>query len=107
VAERDEYLLGTDAEELERLRFQHEVWARAGQELFERAGLGAGDVVFDLGCGPGFTSLDLARRVLPGGRVSRRLGSRWFRAARPQMLVQSGSSCSRRGASVARDALRS
>ena len=67
--ERDEYILGTDREELERLGFQHKAWVKEAYELFERAGLGAGDVVLDLGCGPGLTTLELAHVVGPGGRV--------------------------------------
>ncbi|MSR62832.1 MAG: methyltransferase domain-containing protein [Planctomycetes bacterium] len=69
VEECDEYILGTDALELERLRFQHQVWVRAAYELFERAQLGAGQTVLDLGCGPGFTTFELAHVVGPSGRV--------------------------------------
>ncbi len=67
--ETDEYILGTDPVELERLRFQHQAWVRQAYELFERAGLGAGQRVLDLGCGPGFTSLELAHVVGATGRV--------------------------------------
>ncbi|MBM5807173.1 MAG: methyltransferase domain-containing protein [Cyanobacteria bacterium M_surface_10_m2_179] len=63
------YLLGTHAEELERLRFQHELWLPAAQAAWQRAGLKAGCSVLDVGAGPGFAALDLARRVGPGGRV--------------------------------------
>ncbi len=73
-----EYILGTDREELERLRFQHQVWVKEAYVLWERAGIKAGDVVLDLGCGPGFTSFELAWVVGPEGRVIARDQSRPF-----------------------------
>src|SRR5262245_16447147 len=77
--EADEYILGTDAEELDRLRFQHQVWVKEAYELFERAGFGAGASVLDLGCGPGFTTLELAHVVGPHGRViARDLSARFL-----------------------------
>jgi SAM-dependent methyltransferase len=65
----DEYILGTDREELDRLRFQHEAWVQQAHGLFEVAGLHAGQTVLDLGCGPGYTTLELATVVGAGGRV--------------------------------------
>jgi SAM-dependent methyltransferase len=69
MAEEREYVLGTHDDELLRLGFQHRVWSAATFALWERAGLGAGQAVLDLGCGPGFAALDLARWVGPTGRV--------------------------------------
>jgi SAM-dependent methyltransferase len=63
------YVLGTHEAELERLRFQHQLWLPMAQEAWERAGLKAGERVLDLGSGPGFAAIDLAQRVGPGGRV--------------------------------------
>jgi len=54
---------------LQRLGEQHHVWQEENQRLLDRAGFGQGATLVDLGCGPGFTTLDLARRVGPGGRV--------------------------------------
>jgi ubiquinone/menaquinone biosynthesis C-methylase UbiE len=63
------YLLGTHAEELERLRFQHDLWRPQALAAWQRAGLAPGDRVLDVGAGPGFAALDLARLVGPKGRV--------------------------------------
>jgi SAM-dependent methyltransferase len=63
------YVLGTEPEEQERLQLQHELWRPAAIAAWERAGLGPGQRVLDLGAGPGFCALDLARIVGPGGRV--------------------------------------
>jgi ubiquinone/menaquinone biosynthesis C-methylase UbiE len=69
TTETDEYILGTDREELERLRLQHAVWTEAQHELMDAGRLRAGERVLDLGCGPGFTSFELAQRVGPTGKV--------------------------------------
>jgi len=63
------HLLGTHTEELERLRFQHELWLPAARAALQRAGLGEGMRVLDVGAGPGFAAMDLARIVGPTGRV--------------------------------------
>ena len=65
----DDYLLGTRDEELERLGFQHRVWAEEAFASWRRAGFGYGSTVVDVGCGPGFASIDLAHLVGPQGHV--------------------------------------
>jgi ubiquinone/menaquinone biosynthesis C-methylase UbiE len=67
--EENEYILGTHRAEIERLRVQHTTWVEQSYRLFRRARLGAGQTVADLGCGPGFTTLELTRCVGPEGRV--------------------------------------
>ncbi len=63
------YLLGTDDVEIRRLAFQHRAWGAQAFSLWERAGFRRGATLLDLGCGPGFATVDLAHLVGPGGRV--------------------------------------
>jgi len=63
------YPLGTSEAELERLRFQHEVWGGRTRAFLDRIGVKPGARVLDLGCGPGFVSFELAERVGPRGEV--------------------------------------
>lgn len=63
------YPLGTDPAELERLRFQHGVWAGVTDEFLAALALREGSRVVDLGCGPGFVAYELARRVGARGEV--------------------------------------
>lgn len=65
----EEYILGTNDEELVRLGFQHRVWAELAFGLWERAGFAPGQTILDVGCGPGYATLDLASLVGPNGRV--------------------------------------
>ena len=72
MSQRDttgEYVLGTDEIERQRLGLQHRLWSAAAHDLWERISLRPGMTVLDLGCGPGFTTCDLARIVGPTGRV--------------------------------------
>ena len=64
-----EYVLGTNDEEVCRLELQHKVWRERMLDCWHRAGIGPGQSVIDLGCGPGFASLDLAKIVGPAGQV--------------------------------------
>ena len=67
--EEREYVLGTNDEELMRLGFQHRVWGAQAFALWERAGFAPSQTIVDVGCGPGFATLDLARLVGPKGYV--------------------------------------
>ena len=67
--EADEYRFGYTHEEIERLRYQHRVWARENQRFISRAGFSAGATLVDLGCGPGYTTFDLAQIVGEDGNV--------------------------------------
>lgn len=66
----NEYVLGTDEDELNRLRRQHELWVLQAHALWGRMGLRSDHKVLDLGCGPGFTTLELARYLGPRSRIT-------------------------------------
>ena len=53
------YPLGTNVQELERLRFQHAVWGGVTRAFLDRIGVARGWRCLDLGCGPGFVVEDL------------------------------------------------
>ena len=64
-----DYFIGVNAAEVDRLRAQHEAWRPETEQLWQVAGFGSSRSVLDLGCGPGFTTLDLARTLQPGSEV--------------------------------------
>jgi SAM-dependent methyltransferase len=70
VKRKDDYVLGTHDEEIARLGLQHRVWRPLAVETWRRAGFGAGQHLLDVGCGPGYASLDLADLVGAEGRVT-------------------------------------
>ena len=63
------YVLGTHSAELQRLGRQHRFWREECRSGLQRAGFSPGDRLLDLGCGPGFCSLELAELVGPSGQV--------------------------------------
>ncbi|HEX7088528.1 MAG TPA: methyltransferase domain-containing protein [Longimicrobiales bacterium] len=69
MSEEREYLLGTHDEEVARLGLQHRVWRPRALDAWRRAGFTVGQTLLDVGCGPGYATLDLAEIVGPGGRV--------------------------------------
>lgn len=64
-----DYFIGVNASEIDRLRHQHEAWRPETELLWKEAGFGSCGSIVDLGSGPGFTSLDLARTVGNGGEI--------------------------------------
>ena len=64
------YLLGVNHTELERLRFQHQVWKQNTDSFFDRLKIKRGWKCLDVGAGPGFVSTDLRQRVGPKGEVT-------------------------------------
>ena len=63
------YVLGSHAEERARLERQHQIWRPEMLAGWDRAGFSPGQRLLDVGCGPGFASLDLAERVGAHGQV--------------------------------------
>jgi SAM-dependent methyltransferase len=66
--ERD-YVLGTHDEEIARLGLQHNVWRPRALAAWQRAGFTVGQTILDIGCGPGYATLDLADLVGSSGHV--------------------------------------
>lgn len=64
-----DYVLGTHDAEIGRLHLQHGIWRALMLDCWQRAGIGAGQRVIDIGCGPGFASVDLATCVGINGEV--------------------------------------
>ena len=67
--ETDGYRFGYSHDEIERLRYQHQIWAEDNKRFISRSGFSTGDTLVDLGCGPGYTTLDLAHTVGAEGRI--------------------------------------
>ena len=63
------YVLGHSETELRRLAMQSAFWGELTEEIFQRAGVGAGMHVLDIGCGPGDVSFLAATLVGPSGSV--------------------------------------
>jgi len=64
-----EYVLGTHDAEIDRLGLQHRVWHPRALDAWRRAGFTIGQTIVDVGCGPGYATIDLAEIVGGSGRV--------------------------------------
>ncbi|MBK9013032.1 MAG: methyltransferase domain-containing protein [Saprospiraceae bacterium] len=67
--EENAYILGTEQAELHRLGLQHQVWSSEARRGWELGGFGPGQTILDLGCGPGFCTVELAYIVGHSGKV--------------------------------------
>ena len=65
----DDYIIGANQAEVERLGLQHAIWREAALQAWQRGDIRPGMTVMDVGAGPGYASFDLARIVGPTGRV--------------------------------------
>src|SRR3990172_5674758 len=65
-----DYLLGVNQQELERLRFQHNVWGTVTRAFLHRLGVQKGWCCLDVGAGPGFVTFDLRELVGESGEVT-------------------------------------
>jgi SAM-dependent methyltransferase len=90
TANHADYVLGTGEDEIARLKLQHDVWQELAMHAWQAAGIGPGSAVLDVGCGPGFGTLDLCRTVGAEGRVTAIEGSEQFIEAGKAMLSGNG-----------------
>lgn len=67
---KGDYVLGTQDAEVERLGLQHLVWRPRASDAWRRAGFTVGQHLLDIGCGPGYATLDLAAIVGASGKVT-------------------------------------
>ena len=58
-----DYILGDDHEELSRLKLQHDLWREELLRLWNFSRLRVSDKILDLGCGPGYVSLEILNYV--------------------------------------------
>lgn len=63
------YALGSEARELTRLGIQHDLFSKRTNLLYKNANISEGGTILDVGCGPGFTTLELATMVGKNGEV--------------------------------------
>ena len=66
---KNDYILGADDIELGRLKIQHDVWLTEAIRGWNIADFGAGQKILDLGSGPGYCSLELAKLVGDNGKI--------------------------------------
>ncbi|HEX8945561.1 MAG TPA: methyltransferase domain-containing protein [Gemmatimonadaceae bacterium] len=84
-----DYVLGTDDQEIARLRLQHTVWRPRAMSAWHRAGFTLGQHLLDVGCGPGFAAEDLATIVGDEGQVTAIDRSERFLEAMQERLARS------------------
>ncbi|KAA3608288.1 MAG: methyltransferase domain-containing protein [Planctomycetota bacterium] len=69
TSQPEEYVLGWELEELDRLAHQHQIWRRLSDAVFAELPVGRGWKVLDAGCGPGWVLQDLQAYVGDEGEL--------------------------------------
>lgn len=69
MKESNAYILGTELKELHRLGYQHQIWSSEARKAWEIAEFSYGQTILDLGCGPGYCSVELGYLVGPEGKI--------------------------------------
>ena len=69
MSQEKSYVIGTHDAEIERLGVQHRVWRASVLDLWRQGGITSGQIVLDIGAGPGHAALDLAEIVGHNGKV--------------------------------------
>jgi len=64
-----DYFIGVHQKELERLDRQHIAWQPETQQFIQEAGLPNCRSILDLGCGPGFTTFEIAKHC-PNSQIT-------------------------------------
>lgn len=66
----EDYILGVNQKELERLEFQNSVWREITNDFIARCGVTKGMKCLDVGAGPGFVSMDLLNIIGSEGELT-------------------------------------
>ena len=66
----NEYVLTTSLTEEARLKRQHDLWLEDTRSLWRRARLSREQSILEIGSGPGFTTLDLARYIGASSKIT-------------------------------------
>ncbi len=69
LSKSNDYILGTDQAELHRLGLQHQVWSTETRQAWKLAEFSSGQTLLDLGCGPGYCTMEMAYMVGEYGKV--------------------------------------
>lgn len=78
MKEKEDYLLGVNQKELERLEFQQKVWKKVTNDFLDKIEIKESWKCLDVGAGPGFVSSEIRQRVGEKGEVTALEPSEFF-----------------------------